>query len=360
MKFLYFIYYISLFVIRTNDAYLDYLVLLYLFWAAVIFVSIFSRNPTNLLTSFVNLAFLENADLFDYSISIPFFLIGLTSLVIFLRSFNNFNIAFVLCTLPLTVFFPLSFLKDFLVFSMILILSSASSHSFAYFFKHLKVNWNQINFNSFLILLFWISEYCLVFVAPHLRYSIGYSFDFRPIGFYTETSWFTSLLVFLFLARLMPKAVFSFGFLVPFLALSRAYLITIFFYFRVRSLLVLLLVCFVVFVFVFGDFEFGIGSRLVDFADSARFERAFNSSFGIIPSINLENKASGVFFIQLISVFGLLLAFIYVILFCFSLMKSRNWLPFLFFVVSFVHPIHFTSVFLLSLIVPPLVRKLEF
>jgi hypothetical protein len=75
-----------------------------------------------------------------------------------------------------------------------------------------------------------------------------------------------------------------------------------------------------------------------------------------MPNMSLSSKASGIFLLQLISVYGIALTVIYLSILIYSVIRVRNWLPVLFGIISFVHPVHFSVVFLLSLTVPTVIK----
>lgn len=352
MKLLLILYYFFLFILRTHEFYLDYLLPLYCVWTAAMFVSLWIKEPTLLLVSSLNLAFLENAAVFDYAVSIPFFVIGTCFLLIHHRDVRALNLIFCVSTFILVSFYPINFVKDFFVFTFIILLSSVSGRTFHKYFYYKFFNYKYIKLVSILIFIFWSLEYLLVFTLPHLRYSIAYSFDFRPLGFFTETTWFTSLLAFLFLAKLMPSRLYSLGMFVPILSLSRAYLLTVIFYVRMKGILLLLPLILVALWFI----DIDIFSRLSDFSDVSRFQRLSDIELTALPNMSVDNKATGIFLLQLISIYGIVLACIYLLIFFYGSFSTRNWLPLVFIIVSFVHPIQFSVVFLLSLTIPPLIK----
>jgi hypothetical protein len=352
MKFIIISYYLFLFLLRSREFYLDYVLALYLLWAGAIVISLWIKEPTLFLVSALSLAFLENAAVFDFSISIPFFVIGLCLLIIHFRDLKSVNLIFCVSTLILLSFYPISFAKDFIVFSFILLLSTASGHTFCKYFKNRVLNFTYIKLVSSLIFTFWVLEYVLVFTLPHLRYNVVYSFDFRPIGFFTETTWFTSLIAFLFLSKLMPSRIHLLGMFVPILGLSRAYLLTVIFYLKFRSLLLVIPALVSVLLLVDADIFY----RLRDFTDVSRHERLLDAEVSLMPNMSLSSKASGIFLLQLISVYGIALTVIYLSILIYSVIRVRNWLPVLFGIISFVHPVHFSVVFLLSLTVPTVIK----
>jgi hypothetical protein len=228
-------------------------------------------------------------------------------------------------------------------------------------FRDQKLNIPLLQHSAILIVVFWLTEYAAVFVAPEIRYSIAYGFDFRPLGFFTETTYFTALILFLVLAGFINYRLRVLGLLVLIGGLSRAFFITIPFLIDRRSVAIASLLVLILSVVTVDWQSFfpriTAFNRILDFTDSGRIGRFSNAEISIIPSLSLITKKTGIWALQVTNIYGLILTVTYFLLIILECARRKLAVFFIFIVISFVHPIQFSALILLAIILPQIMKN---
>lgn len=355
------IYYLFLFALRTSDSYTSFIIPITFFWILFSLVSLILKNPTFLILGFLQLCFVENYDLIEIKISIPFFSIAFLLICIFWRNIKPLHLLFCTATLLFIPFYGLSEIKDLIVFNLILLLSSIKYQTFNKKFRDRKLNIPLLQYSAILIVVFWLTEYAAVFVAPEIRYSIAYGFDFRPLGFFTETTYFTALILFLILSGFINYRLRVLGLLVLIGGLGRAFFITIPFLIDRRSVAIasLLVLALSVVTVDWQSFFPRITdfNRILDFTDSGRVDRLSNAEISITPSLSFATKKTGIWALQVTNIYGLILTVIYFLLIILECVKRKLAVFFIFIVISFLHPIQFSALILLAIILPQIMKN---
>ncbi|QWD74559.1 hypothetical protein FD961_01645 [Polynucleobacter sp. TSB-Sco08W16] len=332
--------------------------------ALIAFLALFfaSGKTEEKLFYFLFFQFFEYFELIDgIPVSIPYLIICIFILFYFIKDGKQIDIFIILLIFISIYSYIISSIypaKLFLTYFMIYVACNGLNFLKLDCDSKNNIIFKKIELFYIFLITFWILEAIIHFVLPNFKTNIVVGNDYRPIGFFSEPTYFIfliattaiilsrvhkiNILIALSLSIYSQSRIFT-----PILYFAAVKKNIILFFFS----LTLIIVCFLFFI---GDDSYF--ARFIDITDSIRGGLLKNalSSLSIesvlFPPNDNELHKTGIFYFQLVNVFGGLTASIMFLYLTIHLISKAGYVGSMLILISFFHPIQYSAISLTALL----------
>lgn len=339
---------------QNNYQYIGLVVLL-------IFLALFliTKKTEDKLFYFLFFQFFEYFELIDgVPLSIPYSIIATYILFIFLKNLYRACTFLIISSVVCVYAYYVDSIYQIKLFLTYLIIYISCRELKFLDSKKYFLNIKKIKIYHIFLIFFWILEAASHFIFQNFKNNILVGNDYRPIGFFSEPTYF------IYLIGLTSIIISSFYFKNLLISLlisiySQSRIITPFLYFYLVKNRTILMVLSFILLFIYFSFFIDNNSffnRFIDINDSLRWGFLNNAlnfisfDYLLVPPNSYDLHRTGIFYFQLVNVFGGLIGSVMFILLAVNVVSKTGYIGLVIIVTSFVHPIQYSAISLSYLI----------
>lgn len=229
---------------------------------------------------------------------------------------------------------------------------------------------NSLKKVFYIIIIFWVIELLAYLINPSFKDNVTVGFDYRPIGYFSEPTYYILMIcMYSILISKIKNNTLLVGIIASIISQSRIFtpfLMGKIIYERpIKSLIIFVLIIPVLYNLneEINVDNLNVIGRFFDPSDELRSQilnyalAGLNYESIIIPPMSEALNATGIYYLQIYNVFGAFfgtLLFIYLII---NLVRKAGYIGLIFIIVSFFHPIQYSSISLVSLMLAGVLKR---